>query len=64
MYEKEFIIIIDHETNNTYIFNYDSTIYKEFCHFLDCISITHKLDLKEGKCDYMIGKGELNIKIM
>lgn len=56
------IIILDFETAEIHIFDFDDAIFEDFNDFAESINEEFGLNLSESNCEWMIVK-ELNIQI-
>ncbi len=56
------IIILDFESGEVHVFNYDSNIFEDFSDFVIVINEEHDLNLREKNCQWMI-VDDLNIQI-
>ena len=56
------IIILDFESAEVHVFNYDSNIFEDFSDFVIVINEEHDLNLREKNCQWMI-VDDLNIQI-
>ena len=62
MRNKEFIIILDHDSGIVYTTEYNSQEFDSFKEFLYDFNTVYDLSLLENSCDWMITKDELLIK--
>ena len=62
--KKEKIIILDHETGEVYVSDYDSNIYESYEDFYEIINEMLNLNLRDSNCSCMITQDELNIKFI
>jgi hypothetical protein len=56
------IIILDFESGEVHVFNYDSNIFEDFSDFVIVINEEYDLNLREKNCQWMI-IDDLNIMI-
>ena len=48
------IIILDFESGNVYMFDFDNNIYEDFSDFVKVINKEFDLNLQEKNCEWMI----------
>lgn len=60
---KEFIVILDHNSGEIYISEYDSNLVESYEEYYDILNEKFNLSLKDSECSCMI-TSELNIKFL